>query len=80
MPQPRDPAPLLLAPGLSAQKAAGLLRPYGVTDFKRADANLQAMAGEPRSREILATILENVLDGISHTADPDLALTHWEQY
>ncbi|MER3423444.1 MAG: hypothetical protein C4293_09655, partial [Nitrospiraceae bacterium] len=43
-----DPTPLLLAPGLSSETVAALLKPYGIEDPKRADANIQAMAGEPR--------------------------------
>lgn len=71
---------LLFAKGLAESEVAFLLAPFGIRDPKRADANLQAMAGEPRARAILATFLVEVLDGIARTADPDLALTHWEQF
>lgn len=75
-----DPTPLLLAPGLGSQKVAELLQPYGFQDIKRADAALQAMAGEPRSRALLAVVLEELLSAIAETADPDQALVHWEHY
>lgn len=57
-----------------------LLTPYGFTDCLRADANIQAMAGEPRSREVLAGLLPDLLDAVADTADPDQALTHWERF
>nr|MBI3612036.1 hypothetical protein [Nitrospirota bacterium] len=71
---------LLFAKGLAEPEVAFLLAPYGIRDAKRADANLQAMAGEPRARAILATFLVEILDGIARTADPDQALTHWERF
>lgn len=76
----RDPAPLLLASGLSAEDAAELLTPFGFQDIKRADANIQAMAGEPRSRELLAKILGELLASVGQSADPDQALNHWERF
>ena len=68
-----NPAPLLLASGLSAENVAELLEPYAFEDQKRADANIQVMAGEPRSRELLAKILGELLVAVSRTADPDQA-------
>jgi glutamate-ammonia-ligase adenylyltransferase len=56
------------------------LTPYGFADIKRADANLQAMAGEPRSRQLLASILAEILATVAQAADPDQALNHWEQF
>ncbi|MFM7841583.1 MAG: hypothetical protein ACKO9T_06895 [Nitrospira sp.] len=56
-----------------------MLTAYGVTDVKRADANLQAMAGEPGTRKLLATILGDLLAGLAKTADPDQGLNHWER-
>lgn len=71
---------LLFAKGLAQEEVGALLTPYGIRDPKRADTTLQAMAGEPRARAILATFLGELLDGVAHTADPDLALTHWERF
>ena len=75
-----DPSPLLLASGLQPEQAGEILARYGIADSKRADANLQSMAGEPRSRELLASVLGDLLDAVAKTADPDQALTHWERY
>ncbi|MGH7206671.1 MAG: hypothetical protein ACREI2_10745, partial [Nitrospiraceae bacterium] len=75
-----NPAPLLLASGLTAEDVAEILKPYGFEDLKRADANIQVMAGEPRSRELLAKILGELLAAVSRTADPDQALNHWERF
>jgi len=75
-----DPAPLLLASRLERETVVALLKPYGFMDYVRADANIQAMAGEPRSREILATFLSDLLGVVADTADPDQALTHWERF
>lgn len=36
------------------------------------------MAGDPRSRQALAAILQDLLESLSETADPDQALNHWE--
>jgi glutamate-ammonia-ligase adenylyltransferase len=75
-----DPSPLLLASGLTPAGVAGLLAPYGLTDLKLADANLQAMAGEPRTRLLLAKILGEMLSSLAGTADPDQGLNHWERF
>ncbi|HJU05282.1 MAG TPA: hypothetical protein VJ692_09005 [Nitrospiraceae bacterium] len=75
-----DPSPLLLASGLTPEQAGILLKPYGIEDVKRADANLQSIAGEPRSRTLLAGILSNLLAFTAETADPDQALTHWDRF
>ncbi|HNP27986.1 MAG TPA: hypothetical protein PKK23_03005 [Nitrospirales bacterium] len=75
-----DPTPLLLASGLSPQDVAQILQPYGLKDWKRADQNLQTMAGEPVARKALATILPGVLDSVARTADPDQAINEWERY
>lgn len=75
-----DPTPLLLASGLSSQDVAQILQVYGLQDWKRADHNLQAMAGEPVTRKALATILPGVLAGVARTADPDQAINEWERY
>ena len=75
-----DPTPLLLASGLSSKEVAPILQAYGIHDWKQADLNLQAMAGEPASRKALAAILHEVLAGVARTADPDQALNEWERY
>ncbi|WP_447980161.1 [protein-PII] uridylyltransferase family protein [Candidatus Nitrospira bockiana] len=75
-----DPRPLLLASRLDPETVAALLHPYGIVDWKRADANVQSMAGDPRSRALLAEILPDLLEAAAETADPDLALTHWERF
>ncbi len=75
-----DVRSLLLASDLGPEAVAKILKPYGLADVRRADANLQAMAGEPRSRELLASILPALLREIGSTADPDQALDHWEQF
>ena len=75
-----DPAPLLLASGLTPDGVARLLAPYGLADLKLADANLQSMAGEPRTRLLLAKLLRELLNMLAQTADPDQGLTHWERF
>ena len=75
-----DPRPLLLSPNLSYSEVERLLTPYGFRNWKEADANLQLMAGEPRSRKLLAVILADLLHAVSVTADPDQALREWERY
>jgi len=75
-----DPAPLLLATSLPPATVAALLAPYGFADPKRADENIQLLAGEPRSRERLARMLSELLAAVAETADPDQALNHWERF
>jgi glutamate-ammonia-ligase adenylyltransferase len=71
---------LLLAPQLERPQVADLLAPYGLKDFQKADANLQAMAGEPGERLLLADILEDLLVSIRGSANPDQALTYFERF
>ncbi len=75
-----DPRPLLLSPDLAPAEVARLLAPYRFHNWKQADANLQLMAGDPRSRKLLADILPDLLYAVSVTADPDQALREWERY
>lgn len=75
-----DPTPLLLASNLPRDEVSSLLAPYGFEDTHKADANLQMMAADPRSRKLLANILKSLLEGISQTADPDQGLNEWERY
>ena len=77
---PPDPQPLLLASGLSADDVDGLLRPYRFQDPKKADANLQSIAGDPQERQDLAILLKDLLIGVGDTADPDQALNQWDHY
>ena len=53
---------LLLAPQLDRETVASLLQPYGLKDIARADANLQTIAADPSERQLLAEILEDLLD------------------
>jgi len=71
---------LLLAPKLDRQQVTAILSPYGFKDTAKADANLQAMAGEPSDRELLASILEDLLTCVSQAADPDQALNYMERF
>jgi glutamate-ammonia-ligase adenylyltransferase len=71
---------IVLASQLSSQEVAELLAPFGFTDPIRADARLQAIAGEPRSRRLLAEILQPLLNAISRSPDPDQALLYFERF
>ena len=75
-----DPTPLLLSSTLESQEVARLLKPYSIENPVQADANLQAMAGNPEERRALAEILKDMLEAVRDTADPDQALNAWEQY
>lgn len=71
---------LLLAPELDSKEVAALLRPFGFQDIKKADANIQLIAGDPRERELFAEILEECLRCFSQTPSPDQALNHFERF
>jgi glutamate-ammonia-ligase adenylyltransferase len=71
---------LLLARRLDRGQVAVLLGPYGFKDPQKADANLQAIAGDPSDRQLLADILEELLSCVSQSADPDQALTYFERF
>ncbi len=75
-----DPTALLLASGLEPGQVEVFLGSYGIQRVKEADANLQAMAGEPHHRRQLADILAPLLDSVGRTAEPDQALNHWERF
>ncbi len=75
-----DVSALLLAEGLAPAEVQRLLAPYGFKNARRVDQNLQAMAGEPRSRALLAKIVGDLLDAVSHSADPDQGVNHWERF
>ena len=75
-----DPTPVLLAPGLEPAQVEAILTCYGLQRIQDADANLQSMAGDSHQRRQLAGILPALLEAISRTADPDLALNQWERW
>jgi glutamate-ammonia-ligase adenylyltransferase len=71
---------LLLAPRLDPEQVIALLSPYGLKEPAKADANLQAMADDPPARRLLADILEELLDSVSQSADPDQSLNYFERF
>ncbi len=71
---------LLLAPDLSGEEVASLLRPYGFEEIKRADTNLQLIAEEPRVRQFFAEILEDFLTPLGQTPEPDRGLNDFERF
>jgi [glutamine synthetase] adenylyltransferase / [glutamine synthetase]-adenylyl-L-tyrosine phosphorylase len=71
---------LLLAPRLDPEQVISLLGPYGFKEPARADANLQAMAEDAPARLSLADILEELLDNVSRSADPDQAMNYFERF
>jgi [glutamine synthetase] adenylyltransferase / [glutamine synthetase]-adenylyl-L-tyrosine phosphorylase len=71
---------LLLAPRLDPEQVVSLLSPYGFKEPARADANLQTLADDAPARLSLADILEELLDNISRSADPDQALNYFERF
>ena len=75
-----DVRDLLLASRLDSSRVATLLAPYGVTDCDKADANLQAAAGEPGERLLLAEILPDLMECVAGSANPDQALTYFERF
>ncbi len=75
-----DPTPLLLSEEIDPSEVDRLFKAYGIQDAKRADDNLQRMAGDPTTRKALASILYSLLCSLSRTADPDQGLNEWERY
>src|SRR4030095_12569284 len=80
MSAPLNVKDLLLAARLDPKQVAALLAQYGFTDTRRADANLQEMAGTPPDRQLLANILEELLTCVAHSADPDQSLNYLERF
>jgi [glutamine synthetase] adenylyltransferase / [glutamine synthetase]-adenylyl-L-tyrosine phosphorylase len=76
-PSARD---LLLATELDRQQISSLLAPFGFKNVAQADANLQAIAGDPSDRQLLADILDELLSWLSKSADPDQALNYLERF
>ena len=74
------PKDLLLSPSLTSGQVTTLLTRYGFKNPKQADANLQLMASEPRSRLLLADSVDEILTFLSLSADPDIALNYLERF
>lgn len=77
---PLTPKDLLLAPRLEPDQVVALLTPYRFKDAAKADANLQLIANEPRVRHLLAEVVEELLDCLARSADPDQALNYFERF
>jgi len=77
---PQNIKDLLLAPRLDPQQVAAMLSPYGFKEPDKADTNLQALADDAPARRFLADILEELLDNVSQSADPDQALNYFERF
>jgi glutamate-ammonia-ligase adenylyltransferase len=75
-----DVRDLLLATRLDLSRVGEILAPFGLTDFEKADANLQAAAGDPGERLMLAEILADLLVCISGSANPDQSLNFFERF
>lgn len=71
---------LLLAPQLNFQEVSALLGPYRLQDIKKADANLQRIADDPRARGLLAEILDELLNAVAQSPAPDQALNNFERF
>ncbi|TAK03470.1 MAG: hypothetical protein EPO39_12005 [Candidatus Manganitrophaceae bacterium] len=71
---------LLLAPELSGEAVAALLRPFGFEEIKKADTNLQLIAEEPRARALFAEVLEDFLNALGQTPEPDRGLNDFERF
>ncbi len=77
---PLHPKDLLLAARLEPDHVAALLAPYRFKDPAKADANLQLIANEPRVRHLLAEVVEELLDCLARSPDPDQALNYFERF
>jgi glutamate-ammonia-ligase adenylyltransferase len=65
---------------LQVEDVSRILEPYGFQLPPKADANLQAMAGDPQERQALSRILRDILVAVGQSADPDQGLNEWERY
>lgn len=74
------PADLLLAPRLEFEQVAEILSPFGFKDVRKADANFQAIADDPHTRQLFSEILEEALSQFAESADPDQALNNFERF
>ncbi len=71
---------LLLAKKLTEHQVAALLKPFGFSDMKKADANLQSIGKNPGERILFSEILEETLQAFSESPDPDSGLNNFERY
>lgn len=76
---PASPKELLLSPDLPPERVEAILRPYGFQSIRRADANLQLVADELQTRQILSEVLEPLLVEVAQSPDPDQALNGFER-
>lgn len=74
------PKDLLFSPETDDEKVADLLGSVGIKEIKKADTNLQLIGDEPRSRFLLAEMIEVLLDSLSGSPDPDQALNYFERF
>src|SRR5262249_20905445 len=74
------PQDLLLAPELTAAEVDEFLRSYGFKDPGGADRNLQLMAEDFVQRELLARIIEGLLNAAQLSPDPDAAFNNLERF
>lgn len=77
---PLTPKDLLLAARLEPDQVAALLTPYRFKDIGKADANLQLIADDLRVRQLLADVIDELLDCLARSPDPDQALTYFERF
>jgi [glutamine synthetase] adenylyltransferase / [glutamine synthetase]-adenylyl-L-tyrosine phosphorylase len=71
---------LLLAPRLDPQQVTDLLKPYGFENPVNVDANLQAMTVDPTERQLLADVVEDVLQAAARSANPDQSLNYLHRF
>jgi glutamate-ammonia-ligase adenylyltransferase len=74
------PEDLLLAPQLTPEQVEKILKPYGIKDPQAADRNLQLMAEELPTREMLARLIGSLLLAAQKSPDPDAALNYFERF
>src|SRR5688572_21986393 len=74
------PEDLLLAPELSEEQINDFLSQYGFKDPATADRNLQLMAEDLMSREMLARMIGDLLKIAWQSPDPDAAFNYFERF
>ncbi|HXN07826.1 MAG TPA: hypothetical protein VN944_12275 [Nitrospiria bacterium] len=74
------PQSLLLSSALQDHEVLEILSPTGLKDIRKADANLQLIADEPRARQLLSECIEELLNCLSRAPDPDQALNYFERF